>query len=161
MIKGYKCFNEDFTNNYGFKFEIGAKYSVKDRDIQFGLNGNGFHMCKNMEETFIYFDAMNNNVIVCEVIGYGNFQTIDDEYKGYQDMYSVEKIEIVRQLSREEIVNYGINLIEFRLMHFLQNFKLTKEEILLFEQKFINNSLVLNCIEYYQKDNKKVYMLKK
>lgn len=27
-IIGYKCFNEDFTNRYGEKFEIGKTYNV-------------------------------------------------------------------------------------------------------------------------------------
>ncbi len=59
---GYKCFNSDLTNRYGSKFEVGKTYHAKG-DIKFGNNGNGFHMCKNMEDTLRYFDAFNDNVL--------------------------------------------------------------------------------------------------
>ena len=48
MIKGYKCFNKGLINRYGKKFEVGKIYH-QDGDIKFGINGNGFHMCSNLE----------------------------------------------------------------------------------------------------------------
>ena len=65
MVLGYKCFNEDLTNRYGFKFEVGNTYKV-DGIIKFGIDGNGFHMCERLEDTLRYFDAMNLDVSVCE-----------------------------------------------------------------------------------------------
>ena len=43
MIKGYKAFNSDKTNRYGFPFESGNTYSV-DGEIKFGNEGNGYQL---------------------------------------------------------------------------------------------------------------------
>lgn len=157
-IKGYKCFNKDFTNRYGRKFSIGQIY-VAPGIIKFGNNGNGFHICKNMEDTFRYYDT--SNIIVCEVIGSGNYVEYSDEYNEYFDMYSVEKLEIIRKLSREEIIEEGLNLNEIRVKRFLSTFKLTQEEIDNFKSKFRNNRNILNILAYYQEKNKDVYNIKK
>ena len=53
---GYKCFNENLTNRYNTKFEIGKIYHVNG-NIKFGNNGNGFHICKNLEDTLRYFNS--------------------------------------------------------------------------------------------------------
>ena len=53
-IYGYKCFNSDMTNRYGKKFELGKVYST-DGKVKFGNSGNGFHFCKNIEDTLRYF----------------------------------------------------------------------------------------------------------
>ena len=65
-IIGYKCFNKDLLNRYGKKFRLGKIY-ITEGSIKFGNSGNGFHLCKNMENTFRYFDAMNENVDICKV----------------------------------------------------------------------------------------------
>ena len=41
-IIGYKALNSDFTNRYGFKFEIGKTYKIYN-EVKFGNDGNGFH----------------------------------------------------------------------------------------------------------------------
>lgn len=107
MILGYKCFNKDLTNNYGFKFEVGKSYFV-DGEIKAGINGNGFHMCKNIEDTFRYYGPMNLDISVCEVVGSGKRVSFCDKYNGYYDMYSVGKIEILRQLNRNEIIEMAL-----------------------------------------------------
>ena len=157
MIKGYKCFNKDLTNRYGTQFEIGKTYKITN-PIKFGKNG--FHMCTNIEDTFRYFDAINEEVSVCEVLGFGNKQIHNDEYYGYYDMYSVEKIKIIRVIPRDEIINIELNLNEFRVTRFIQGFKLTKEEILLFKDKFNISSQLLNAIAYYQEKDIDVYTRK-
>lgn len=157
-IRGYKCFNSDFTNRYGRKFSVGKIYVVPGI-IKFGNYGNGFHICKNMEDTFRYYDT--SNIIVCEVIGSGNYVEYSDEYNEYFDMYSVEKLEIIRKLSREEIIEEGLNLNEIRVKRFLSTFKLTQEEIDNFKSKFRNNRNILNILAYYQEENKDVYNIKK
>lgn len=97
---GYKCFNDDLTNRYGTKFEVGKTYHANG-DIKFGNDGNGFHMCKNIEDTLRYFDAFNDNIRICLVYGFGEFNEYDDEYNGYYDMYSYEYLTILKELSRE------------------------------------------------------------
>ena len=103
QVIGYKCFNEDLTNRYGINFEIGKIYSTKG-EIKFGNVGNGFHFCKNIEDTFSYFDIFAQNVTVCIVREFGNIVEYEDEYNGYYNMYVSENIEILRELTREEII---------------------------------------------------------
>lgn len=157
-IKGYKCFNKDFTNRYGVKFSVGQIY-VASGIIKFGNNGNGFHLCKNIEDSFRYVDT--TNFVVCEVIGSGEYVEYSDEYNGYYDMYSVEKLEIIKELSREEIIDIGLNLHPVRAQRFLSTLKLTEEEIDIFKTKFKNNKNIMNIIAYYQEGNIDIYNIKK
>jgi len=158
MIKGYKCFNKDMTNRYGIKFEVGKTYTTFG-NIKFGLNGNGYHMCKNMEDTLRYYDAIGDDVIICEVTGYGKYVLDEDDYYGYYDMYSVEIIKIERMISRDEIIEIALNLNEIQVLHFIKTFKLNTEEINLFKNKFKNFPLVIQSIEYYQENNLEVFSL--
>lgn len=159
-VYGYKCFNKDLTNRYGMKFETGKKYKVLG-NIKFGNDGNGFHFCKNMEDTFRYFDAMKNEVCVCLVKGSGSIVEHYDNYYGYYDMYSTEEIEILKVLNREEIINIGISLNEVRAKRFVSLFKLTELEKEIFLNKFKKSIEVVDAIMYYQENNKRVYIKKK
>ena len=156
MIKGYKCFNKNLINRYGMSFEVGMTYSV-DGDVRFGNNGNGFHMCTNLEDTLRYFDGFNTEIDICEVIGSGNFVLFEDNYYGYYDMYSVEKIRIIKKLSREEIINIILNSYEFKVIRFIQGYKLLPEELELLKIKFANNISIMNAISYYQEGNLDIY----
>lgn len=156
MIMGYKCFNADLTNNYGFQFEIGRTYSVSGT-VKAGTNGNGYHMCKNIEDTFRFYGVRNPEVAICEVIGSGQKVLFHDEYNGYYDMYSVERIKLVRQLSRDEIVELGLSMGELRARRFVEVFKLNPEEIDLFKRKFDGYPQVLQAIAYYQEGDAQVY----
>lgn len=158
MIKGYKCFYKDLKNLYNIKFEIGKTYSTTG-NIKYGIYGNGFHMCKNIEDTFKFFDIKNNKIEICEVIGLGKIVTYEDKYYDYYDMYSVEKIYIKRKLIREEIIEIGLNLPEIRLVRFIEGYKLTDNEINLFKNKFYNNKRILNYISYYQENKEDVFKL--
>lgn len=109
MVKGYKCFNSDMSNCYGFKYNIGNIY-YSYGDIKFGINGNGFHMCKNLVDVFRYFNCFDEDVIVCEVIGSGKIDICNDEYNGFYDLYAVECLEIVRKLDRSEIIDMVLNM---------------------------------------------------
>ena len=160
MLVGYKCFNDDLTNNYGFQFEIGKIYSVEG-EIRAGLNGNGYHMCKNIEDTFRYYGGINNDkIVVCEVVGDGKIVSFSDEYYGYYEMYSVEKIEIVRKLERSEIIEMALNFNEIRIIRFIQTFKLFPCEVMLFQKKFERYFNVLKAIDYYQNGILDVYDIK-
>lgn len=155
-IIGYKCFNEDMTNRYGMKFSIGKIYIAKGT-IKFGNNGNGFHICTNIEDTFRYFDVKNKDFNICEVIGSGKTVKYDDEYYGYYDMYSVEQLEIIKKLSRKEIIDIGLDLDFLRTKRFIQGIKLSGYELELFKQKFIENKTILDTIAYYQENDIDVY----
>ena len=135
-IFGYKCFNKDLTNRYGFKFKVGYSYSV-DGAIKFGTDGNGFHMCERLEDTLRYFDAMNLDVSICEVVGNGKIVSFSDDYNEYYDMYSVEEISIIRKIGRDEIISMILNVNELRIIRFLQLYKLNEEEIKLFQDSYL------------------------
>lgn len=155
-IIGYKCFDEGLINRYGKKFSVGQIY-IAPGSIKFGTFGNGFHMCKNIEDTFRYFDCLKNKVDVCLVKGSGDLVEYSDDYYGYYDMYSVKNLEILKQLTRGEIINQGLNLYEKRAERFVSLFKLTKEEIALFKENYKNNNIVLDAIAYYQEKDIEVY----
>lgn len=158
-IYGYKCFNKDMTNRYGKKLEIGKIYSTSN-DIKFGNDGNGYHFCKNMEDTFRYFPATTEEVSVCYVKGSGNIVEYEDDYNGYYDMYAAESIEILKKLDRQEVINYALELPSYRVKRFIQTFKLNDDEIELFKDKFKNNLDVINTISYYQLNDLDVYKRK-
>lgn len=155
-VIGYKCFNKDLTNRYGQKLEVGCIYST-DNEVKFGNDGHGFHFCKNIEDTFRYFDAMNDEVCICLVKGFGTIKEYDDEYNGYYDMYASEHIEILNLLSREEIIKLGLNLYPERAVRFVSGFRLNDYEIELFKQKYERCNQVLQAINYYQLNDKNAY----
>ena len=130
FIIGYKALNEDFTNRYGTKYEIGTIYQVSG-EIKWGNNGNGFHLCTHIEDCYRYVDS--DNSIMTEVIGFGNMKKYDDEYYGYYDMYVCECMRIIRVISREEIINMMLNTYAERKNRFIRDFNLTEDELKLFE----------------------------
>lgn len=148
-ILGYKSFNRDLINSYGIKFDVGKIYIAKGA-IKFGLHGNGFHMCERMEDTLRYFNAMNNEICICSVKGSGEMAYYCDEYYGYYDMYAVEKLEILKQLNREEIITKALSLNDVAVQRFVAGFKLTPSEILEFKHQFKRQPQVVATIEYYQ-----------
>lgn len=154
---GYKCFYSGLINRYGIRFDIGKTYYTNG-EIKYGNKGNGFHMCSNLEDTLRYFDAFYDYVDICLVEGYGKTDCFEDEYNGYYDMYACEYLRIIKVLTREEIIDYALNLNEMRVKRFISQFKLNKEEIELFKNKFSKYPDVLNCIAYYQENKKDVYM---
>lgn len=155
-IVGYKCFNKDLINRYGKKFEVGKIY-IATGALKFGDNGNGFHLCKYMEDTFKFFDTTKKDICVCKVTGSGKFIKYDDTNYDYFDMYCVEKLKIEKELSREEIIEEGLNSGFMRAKRFVSTLSLTSEEIELFKQKYQNELLVLNAVFYYQENDKNVY----
>ena len=155
-IIGYKCFNKGLVNSYGSKFNLGEIY-VAQGIIKYGTNGNGFHLCKNMEDTFRYFDTFSEEVDVCLVKGSGIIKKFCDEYNGYYDLYCVEKLEILEQLSRLQIIENGLKLDDIKVQRFISTFQLTKEEIKLFKEKYKRFERVLNAIAYYQEGDKTIY----
>ena len=157
-VVGYKAFNKDLTNRYGKKFEVGKIY-IAPGIIKFGNNGNGFHLCRNMEDTFRYFDP--ENMTLCEVIGSGEMDEGIDHYYGFYDMYAVERLKVLKELRRLEIIEQGLKLNEVRAERFVSLFPLTREEIILFKEQFRRYSNVLDAIAYHQEENEKIYYKRK
>lgn len=157
MIIGYKAFHKGLINCFNQKLKVGKIYHANG-DIKF--KKNGFHICANLEDTLKYFDAMTEDIDIAKVICYGNIDKYDDEFYGYYNMYSCEYMIIDRVLTRKEIINYALNLDSERVKKFISLFKLTREELLLFKNKFEQHEQVLEYIKYYQENDKEVFKRK-
>ena len=155
-VKGYKAFNKDKTNRYGVPFAEGVAYKI-DGNVSFGNSGNGFHMCTHLSDVFRYFDAIDDEVLVAEVVGRGDRVKFNDEYEGYYDMYSVREIFIKRFMSREEVIAHMLNATEHDVVKFIKTFKMTGDEKIDFLYKFRNNVKVIEHLLYYQYGYKKVF----
>ena len=159
-FKGYKCFNGDLTNRYGVPFEEGQTYHI-DGEITFGNDGNGFHVCERMVDTFRFFDT--TNCAVAEVTCWGKFAKDEDDYNGYYGMYAFENIRIDHVLSREEIIERMLDANPETIKRFFQTFVLQPEEIALFYEKYSNynnipDSLtILKHLAYYQLKDTEVF----
>lgn len=162
MVEGFKCFDKGLVNRYGTKFEIGKAYHA-DGIIHFGnkeLYGNGFHMCKNMEDTFRYFNANEKEVDVCSCIGWGSVHEVYDDYNGFNNMYACEYIQLIKLFKRKEVIEYILSKPDYRIKRFISLYKLTLEEIEEFEEKFKDSNGIIKAIKYYQRGDKTVYNLK-
>ena len=159
-IRGYKAFNADLTNRYGIPFEEGKKYSVNGHAV-FGNHGNGFHFCERLEDTLRYFDAMDGEVTFAEVVGSGDIVEYSDEYYGYYDMYAATEIEVLRVLTREDIINMYLSVPGYRMVRFVQGFRLLDEEKELMKCSYAEDSDVMKAISYYQDGDKDVYSREK
>lgn len=155
-IKGYKCFNKNLVNRYGKEFAVGQIYIARGI-LKYGNDGNGFHLCKNIEDTFRFFDTSKKDICICEVIGSGKMLEREDCENEYFDMYCVEKLEIIKQLTREEIISTGLALNQYRVKRFISTLSLTPKEIELFKQKFYDDGDILDAIAYYQEGNLEIY----
>lgn len=158
-VIGYKCFNKNLINRYGKKFSVGQIY-IAYGSLKPGVNGNGFHMCKNIEDTFRFFDTENKDIQVCKVIGSGKIIIYNDEYNGYYDLCCVEKLEILKLLSREELINIGLSLNELRALRFVSTLSLTFDETEKFKEQYKKYQKVLKAIAYHQENNKDIYNIK-
>ena len=151
-IHGYKSFALDGTNKYGKIMPVGHYH--RDGEIKFGINGNGYHFAKYIEDTLRYSTNGIRNCLVAQVIGSGTILEGEDEYNGYHDLYVASDIEIVKYLEREEIIDIALKLDQVKMKRFIRDFNLTNEEIALFEGKYFDVDLV---IDYYDRHIKEAY----
>ena len=158
MIEAYKCFNEGLFNLYNERFEVGIVYHLNN-EIKF--HKNGFHMCKNLEDTLRYFDSFNNNIEIAKVRGFGNIDKYDDYYNEFFDMYATEYMIIDHILTRKEIIEYTSNMSEMGLKRFLSLYRLNNEELAYFREKYRYNSMIMNTIQFYQNNLQLIKKIKK
>lgn len=157
MIKGYKIFigNKNcFVNNFNQVFEVGKIYEVKGRLQPKDL---GYHFALRLEDTLRYGNAKEEEVVLGEVTALGNVIEYEDEYYGYYDLYVTDKIKIDKILTRKEIINYALNLPDYRLIRLIATMKLNDEEVKLFLNR---ENEVLKYIDYYHYGNKDAFKIK-
>lgn len=96
-MKGYKALDEDMraADENGMQLEIGKIYSVEGELIPYQ---NGFHFCDRIERLNIYYSIVKNRIFEVEA---DSEVDICDEM-----MYVARKIKLIRELSKEEILNY-------------------------------------------------------
>ena len=155
-VKGYKAFNCDATNRYGMPFTEGQTYRVEG-EISFGNRGNGFHMCTALSDVFRYVNATEEDVLVAEVTGRGDYAKIDDNYYGYYDMYAFREITIDRFLTRDEIIQKMLDSSKHQVNKFLSTCKLRESEAIKFARKFRNDFDVIKTLLYYHFGYPEIY----
>ena len=148
-VKGYKAFNKDATNRYGRPFTEGETYRITG-ELQFGNDGNGFHMCTSLCDVFRYVNATDDDVLVAEVTGRDERVRRDDDYYGYYDMYCFRELTIDRFMSREEIIEEMLNASAHEVKKFLSTFRLNEEEKIKFLRRFRDDLETTKHILYYQ-----------
>ena len=102
-INGYKSFDKYHKNRYGIYMEEGKTYHT-DGIIKFGINGNGFHFCKYLEDTIRYQMEKDDeliNPVIAQVTGFGKIVETNDKVYDYYNLYSAEYITINKFLSRK------------------------------------------------------------
>lgn len=155
LIYGYKGFHTGLVNQFGEKYEIGKVYTDPNIDMNMG-----YHFCKNIEDVFL-FSEYRKDTEIYQVCGSGKMISYSNDYYGLYDVYATEKLKIVRKVCREEFIQYFLTLSDFyyldRVLNFISRFKLNKEEIQLFKERFIKNSRVLDYIAYYQEGDTKIF----
>lgn len=152
-IEGYKAFYKGIVNKYGEVFDIGKKYIIDEKYKDYG-----YHFCKNIEDTLVYYRL--NNIEICKVVGSGNIISYDNEYYGVYDVYASSEIEIERRISREELIHKMLSMSYFsldRVIRFVSLYKLTNDEIALFKRIYRKYTCVIDAIGYYQEKDNKVY----
>jgi len=155
-IYGYKALFKGNVNLFNQKFEINKIYI--DNDI--GANG-GYHFCKNIEDIFV-FPQFRKDVSIYQVCGSGKIISYSNDYYGVYDVFAAEKIKIIKEISRVEIIQYFLTFSCSyhlnRLLRFIQLFSLNNDEIELFKEKYHNKQEVLDYIAYYQEGDKNIFM---
>ena len=164
-IYGYKAFNKNLTNQYGEKYKIHKLYT--DPRIN---DGGGYHFCKNLEDVYFFYRDSDTTEIY-HVCGRGKTYYYSNDYCGLYDVYATEKLIILDLATREEIINMflnGKNITQDRLLRFISFFKMSKEELLLFKNKYSNNdniymnsNNIMNYLSYYQEGNKDAFSKKR
>lgn len=95
-MKAYKAFNADMTCR-GFQYEIGETYEM---DEEPRVCHTGFHACQYIEDTLRFY-LPYEKPIICEVEILGD---VSHDLNGIK--FATNKMRIVRQLTREEIIEY-------------------------------------------------------
>lgn len=129
-IIAYKAFFKGLTNDIdGIQYEIGKPYTTPDRLL---YQRGGYHMCKQFEDCYKFLKATETEIDLTLVKGFGNYYGVDGGERSPDDstgiIYMCEKMEILKVLSRDEIIQLALELPPYRMQSFLYNYPLLKEE---------------------------------
>ena len=160
MLEGYKGFSKGLINAYGMKFELYKDYKVdiSEKILEYGVDGYGFHFAKRLEDCLRYYNGLDEEIEIAQVIALGEVLESYDDYYGYYDLYVMDHIYIEHVLTREEILNYIIGVNNFRVVRFIQGYKLTPLEITEILRKYPNDNRSIEVIKYYQYHDDTAYV---
>jgi len=149
-VFGYKSLKANLTNKYGQAFEIGSVYK-KETDLQFGINGHGFHFCAHLEDTFRYFNPVKDNVC-CKVVGSGKVLKVSDYAYHSSDMYVSSEIQLIEILTREQIFEYALSCDMDSLERMLSLYCFQQGELVRLKAYLeeIDNARLLQLVENHQ-----------
>lgn len=159
-MKGYKLLDVGFINEYGHKYELNKKYELRG---ELKWNYNGFHFCSHIEDTLRYRDKNKDEFVIVEVLATGKIvdgTNIENDYYGYETGYASSEIELVREISRDEMISIVVNSRNIdRITRLILSLSLTEEEINLIKEKY-PYQIVEQYIDYYQYNNKDAFYRK-
>ena len=100
-----------------------------------------------------------------EVCGKGKTYYYENDYVGIYDVYASEELKIIRGVPRNELIEMFLNMDGFvnkdRIQRFLSLYKLNQDEIVIFKDRFVNDSKILKMIGYYQEDDRDAFIKKR
>ena len=99
FIYGYKALDKNLCASMGngMQFEIGRTYEAKGI-LESCING--FHFCKNLEDTLNYYNpSENENLRFIKIKAYGKVLSDDESLKQL-----CQKIKVVKELSKKEFL---------------------------------------------------------
>lgn len=97
MKKYVKGFDEHLYGMYDTKFEIGKTYEIKECAEVYK---NGFHFCDDYKTVFFFYNSDKSRYCIVEPLG--NVDVGLDKSIGM--IYCTDKIKIIKEISREEVM---------------------------------------------------------
>lgn len=154
---GYKIFFKGLINLFGEQVELNHKYSVEG-PLKWGgssQDGNGFHFCTYLEDCLVFLNnSINEEIDIALVRASGDMIEYWNDYSGSYEMFVARNMEIVKVLSREEIINHILTHNHLHTIEkFIRGYRLTEEEISIFKDR----GLGVDHIEYHQYGHKDVF----
>jgi hypothetical protein len=110
----FKAFNENLISKYGFEYKIGETYEIKEDPI---IGKLGFHFCcMPLDLDMSYSNSKQTTYAIVEIDG----KVVHRIY-----MSVTNKIKIIQQITREQLLNYISNGIfeamDGRIYYFKDN----------------------------------------
>ncbi len=135
----------------------GNVYSV-ERKICFGRNENGYHFCKNFEDSLKYLEVLTRDFKLAKVRAFGDIKESFDRYNGVYDIYVASSLEILAYLTEDEIFSMALQLSSIQIKRFLQFYPLNGLEKERFKQEYKMLELgVMQNFDYYQENKKDAF----
>ena len=155
-VIGYKAFNKDLVDENGLEFEPWVRYEASNEKNHI----SGFCFNINLEDSLEKFGGSDGDVCVAKVYTDGTLKYPEKKAYTENDCLMTDEIEVVKVLNRETIIEYGLNLSGERLQKFINNFRLTNEEIKMFCWKYPGNVNFRKHIKECQNKFNKPYVKK-